>query len=57
MPNTVSIRVVKTRIFVSEPFTARSNSTPSERPIQLRCMTLTRSGQSTVSRSFSSCSA
>ena len=37
--------------------TAMSNSAPSDRPIQLRCMTLTRSGQSSASMSSSSWSA
>src|ERR1044072_3124107 len=50
MPKTVSMRVVKTRILVSDPFTARSNSTPSERPIQLRCITSTRLGPSDAPR-------
>ena len=52
MPNTVSGRVVNTRIFSSErPATGRSNSAPSLLPIQLRCIVLTRSGQS-PSRAF-----
>ncbi len=46
MPNTVSGRVVKTRIDRSGwPSTRRSNSAPSLLPIQLRCMVSTRSGQ------------
>ena len=39
------------------PSTARSNSAPSERPIQLRCMVLTRSGHSRSSRAARSSSA
>src|SRR2546428_6924454 len=46
MPNAVSGRVVNTRILRSgRPATGRSNSAPSLRPIQLRCIVMTRSGQ------------
>ena len=62
MPKEVSGRVVNTfsgstslRALPSSSATARPNSVPSERPIQWRCMTLTFSGQSTVSMSSSSC--
>ena len=64
MPKLVSGRVVKTRTGAtagaavpSASVTAISNSAPSDRPIQLRCMILTRSGQSSASRSSSSWSA
>ena len=53
MPKLVSGRVVKTRTLRSgRPSTGRSNSAPSERPIQLRCMILTRSGHSRSSRAY-----
>ena len=54
-PHSVSGRVVKTS--TSSPVSAISKVTlaPSERPIQLRCIVITRSGQSTsVSTSSSS---
>ena len=64
MPNEVSGRVVKTRRASrsppsdpSRPSTTRSNSAPSDRPIQLRCMVLTRSGHSSSSSPASSSSA
>ena len=41
----VSTRVVKTRMGVPVPSRWKSISAPSERPIQLRCMVSTRSGQ------------
>jgi hypothetical protein len=48
-PNRVSGRVVNT---VSGPASVgKSTRAPWERPIQLRCMTLIGSGQSSVSRS------
>ena len=56
-PKRVSGRVVYTLSDAScwsprpAPGTAKVTSEPSERPIQLRCMSLTFSGQSTVSRS------
>ncbi len=49
MPKLVSGRVVNTRMVSSLPSTARSNSAPSERPIQLRWITLIFSGQSRLS--------
>ena len=62
MPKEVSGRVVNTasgstslRAFPSPSAIGRPNSVPSERPIQWRCMTLTFSGQSTVSMSSRSC--
>ena len=46
MPNAVSGRVVNTRTFrCGRPATGRSNSAPSLRPIQLRCIVITSSGQ------------
>src|SRR2546422_451576 len=46
MPNAVSGRVVKTRTRTpGRPTVGRSNSTPSLRPIQFRCIVSTRSGQ------------
>ena len=56
-PNSVSGRVVKTSISTGAPsFAAAANNAdaPVERPIQLRCMVLTFSGQSSMSRSSSS---
>ena len=50
-PNSVSGRVVKTSM--SESPAENSTSAPTERPIQLRCMALTLSGQSSTSRSSS----
>ena len=62
MPNDVSGRVVKTargatssRADPSALDIGRPNSAPSDRPIQWRCMTLTFSGQSTLSMSSRSC--
>jgi hypothetical protein len=53
-PNRVSGRVVKTRMVAfSTAGTSKSTSAPCDRPIQLRCMSLTGSGQSTSSRSSS----
>jgi hypothetical protein len=51
-PNTVSGRVVKTRIGPAP--VGKSMCAPVERPIQLRCIVLTDSGQSIFSRSSSS---
>ena len=48
-PQTVSGRVVNTSIG-SPDSVRKTRSAPSERPIQLRCIVLTRSGQSTVFR-------
>ena len=48
----MSGRVVKTSIAVSP--TGKRTCAPSERPIQLRCMALTESGQSRRSRSATS---
>ena len=42
---------------VDGPATARRKRAPSERPIQLRCMVFTRSGQSRLSRASSNSSA
>ena len=52
-PQSVSGRVVNTSTL--SPVSAISNSTPapSERPIQFRCMVMTRSGQSTNSSTSS----
>ncbi len=44
-PNKVSGRVVNTLRWVRAPTTSKSISRPSLRPIQLRCMVLTDSGQ------------
>ena len=52
-PNSVSGRVVKTAISTSESSTRKSTSAPSERPIQLRCISLSESLQSMPSRSSS----
>ena len=52
MPKLVSGRVVKMRTASGDPSSAacpatgRSNSAPSDRPIQFRCITFTRSGHS-----------
>ncbi len=61
IPKLVSGRVVKTSndgpsgwLVPSAPQTCMANSAPSERPIQLRCIVSTRSGQSSPSRSSSS---
>ena len=51
----MSGRVVNTRI--GPAAVGKSMCAPTERPIQLRCMTLTGSGQSSSSRSSSSRSA
>ncbi len=48
-PNRVSGRVVKT-VILADPI-GKSTCAPWERPIQLRCISLTGSGQSSVSRS------
>ena len=56
-PNSVSGRVVKTSIDASWPTTGKDTRAPWLRPIQLRCMSLTFSGQSTRSRSSASRSA
>jgi hypothetical protein len=59
-PKRVSGRVVKTSISADSPATVTTGKrtrAPSERPIQLRCMILTFSGQSTRSRSSASRSA
>ena len=53
----MSGRVVKTSIDVVRPSTGKSTCAPVERPIQLRCISLTDSGQSSASRSSSSRSA
>ena len=56
-PKRVSGRVVKTSIGCSDPSAAvavKVTCAPSLRPIQLRCMALTLSGQSSTSRSSSS---
>jgi hypothetical protein len=51
-PNSVSGRVVKTSTWASGSVaTGKRTCAPSDRPIQLRCMALTLSGQSIVSRS------
>ena len=53
-PNNVSGRVVKTSTCASEPSVSgagKNTLAPSERPIQLRCISLTGSGQSSRSRS------
>ena len=60
-PYTVSGRVVKTRSGGCSPYSSvasipKSMSVPSERPIQLRCIVLTGSGQSMLSSSSSSSS-
>ena len=55
-PNSVSGRVVNTRSGSSSPSTAKSTNAPSERPIQLRCMARTRSGQWPSSSAMSSSS-
>ena len=52
----VSGRVVNTVIGSPPPTGSKSNSTPSERPIQLRCIVLTASGQPMPSRPLSSSS-
>ena len=56
-PKSVSGRVVNTVRGSSSPGTVKSTQAPSERPIQLRCMRRTFSGQSMVSRSAISRSA
>jgi len=57
-PASVSGRVVNTRSGALPPSTAKSISRPSERPIQLRCMVFTASGQpGSLSRPCSSSSA
>ncbi|CKS26468.1 Uncharacterised protein [Mycobacterium tuberculosis] len=61
-PNKVSGRVVNTSMSTSNPsslaaLAENSATAPVERPIQLRCMVLTCSGQSSTSRSSSSRSA
>ena len=57
-PKRVSCLVVKIFIASSEPATLKSTSTPSLRPIQLRCMAITLSGQPVrESQSFNSSSA
>ena len=54
-PQMVSGRVVKKRISSPGcPSTGKAISAPSERPIQLVCMTRTRSGQSSPVKSSSS---
>ena len=52
-PNNVSGRVVKTEISVSEFSTLKTTSAPSDRPIQLRCISLSESLHSMPSRSSS----
>ena len=52
-PNTVSGRVVNTSSDLPVSM-SNDNRAPSDRPIQLRCIDFTRSGQSTVSRPSSS---
>ena len=53
-PKTVSGRVVKKRTSLPGwPSTGKASSAPSERPIQLRCISLIGSGQSMPSRSSS----
>ena len=56
-PNSVSGRVVKTSIPAGAPTTSNRTRAPSDRPIQLRCIALTESGQSSRSRSAASRSA
>ena len=56
-PQIVSGRVVNTEMVSPPPTSSKSNSTPSERPIQLRCMVLTASGQPIVSSPARSSSA
>ncbi len=56
-PKSVSARVVYTSSWASIPSTLKETEAPSLRPIQLRCMSFTDSGQSTLSRSASSLSA
>jgi hypothetical protein len=56
-PNKVSGRVVNTSMPQSAPTTGNVTLAPSERPIQLRCMAFTESGQSSRSRSSASRSA
>ena len=48
-PNMVSARVVKMVNVTSLSLTLKSTSVPSERPIQLRCVSLMESVQSMVS--------
>ena len=48
-PKMVSARVVKMVNFKSESFTENCISVPSERPIQLRCVSFSESVQSIVS--------
>ena len=48
-PHMVSGRVVNTVIGSPPPAGSKSNSTPSERPIQLRCIVFTASGQPMLS--------
>ena len=56
-PNSVSGRVVKTVMTSSWPSTPKSTDAPVLRPIQLRCICLMESVQSSRSRSASSRSA
>ena len=53
-PNIVSARVVKMVKCLSESATRNSTSVPSERPIQLRCVSFSESVQSMVSSPSSS---
>ncbi len=55
-PNSVSGRVVNTVTGSSRPSMAKWTCAPSERPIQLRCIAITRSGQVSASGSMSSSS-
>lgn len=51
VPKIVSGRVVKTSILLSVSSTLKDTFAPSERPIQLRCISLIDSGQSKSSKS------
>ena len=53
-PKSVSGRVVNTGISAAPSSVRNTTRAPSERPIQLRCMVSTRSGQSTSSDMSSS---
>ena len=53
-PNSVSGRVVKTGKSISGSSQWKTTSAPSERPIQLRCIVITRCGQDSSSLKSSS---
>ncbi len=53
-PNSVSGRVVKTLIGSSRPSTSKDAKAPSDRPIQLRCISRISSGHCSSSMSSSS---